>query len=69
MNTIKGILISITSDMRILVLLLALGFGDFLEAIAGFGTAVAIPASILAVLGMSPVKAAIIFLKVEVFAR
>lgn len=62
MNTIKEMLISITSDMRILVLLLAWGFGGFLEAIAGFGTAVAIPASILAVLGMSPVKAAIICL-------
>lgn len=62
MNTIKEMLTSITGDMRILVLLLAWGFGGFLEAIAGFGTAVAIPASILAVLGMSPVKAAIICL-------
>lgn len=62
MEKIKDMLTAISSDMRILVLLLAWGFGGFLEAIAGFGTAVAIPASILAVLGMSPIKAAIICL-------
>lgn len=62
MEKIKDMLTAISGDMRILVLLLAWGFGGFLEAIAGFGTAVAIPASILAVLGMSPIKAAVICL-------
>ncbi|MGO3731924.1 MAG: L-lactate permease [Vagococcus sp.] len=62
MDTIMKMLTSISSDMRVLVLLLAWGLGGFLEAVAGFGTAVAIPASILAVLGMSPVQAAVICL-------
>lgn len=53
---------SITTDKRILVLILAWGFGGFLEAIAGFGTAVAIPASIMAALGFDPIFAAIICL-------
>ncbi len=61
-NIIKRIMTSVTTDKRILVLILAWGFGGFLEAIAGFGTAVAIPASILAALGFEPVFAAIIYL-------
>ncbi len=44
------------------MLILAWGFGGFLEAIAGFGTAVAIPASILVALGMKPLRAALICL-------
>ena len=62
MDIIKKIMTSITTDKRILVLILAWGFGGFLEAIAGFGTAVAIPASIMAALGFDPVFAAIICL-------
>ncbi|MCC5429148.1 L-lactate permease, partial [Clostridium botulinum] len=62
MDTIKKMMTSITTDKRILVLILAWGFGGFLEAIAGFGTAVAIPASIMAALGFDPVFAAIICL-------
>lgn len=62
MDVIKNIMIGITTDRRILVLIVAWGFGGFLEAIAGFGTAVAIPASILAALGFDPVFAAIICL-------
>ncbi|AOR24889.2 lactate permease [Clostridium taeniosporum] len=62
MDIIKKIMTSVTTDKRILVLILAWGFGGFLEAIAGFGTAVAIPASILAALGFEPVFAAIICL-------
>lgn len=38
---------SVTSDMRVLALLLAWGFGDFMEGMAGFGTAVAIPAAMM----------------------
>ncbi|WP_010233533.1 MULTISPECIES: L-lactate permease [Clostridium] len=62
MDIIKKMMTSITTDRRILVLILAWGFGGFLEAIAGFGTAVAIPASILAALGFDPIFAAIICL-------
>lgn len=62
MDTIMSMLTSLTKDMRILVLLLAWGLGGFLEAVAGFGTAVAIPASILVMLGMEPIKAAIVCL-------
>ena len=62
MDVIKKMMTGITTDKRILVLILAWGFGGFLEAIAGFGTAVAIPASIMAALGFRPVFAAIICL-------
>ncbi|WP_250674165.1 L-lactate permease [Paraclostridium ghonii] len=62
MDTMKIMLSSITTDERIQVLILAWGFGGFLEAVAGYGTAVAIPASILASIGFNPVFAAIICL-------
>lgn len=62
MDTMKNMLSSITTDNRIQVLILAWGFGGFLEAVAGYGTAVAIPASILASLGFNPIFAAIICL-------
>jgi lactate permease len=62
MDTIKNMLAGITTDKRIQVLILAWGFGGFLEAVAGYGTAVAIPAGILAALGFEPVFAAVICL-------
>lgn len=62
MNVINRMLTSVSKDMRVLVLLIAWGFGGFLEAIAGFGTGVAIPAGILAALGMNPIMAAVICL-------
>nr|WP_272881628.1 lactate permease LctP family transporter [Fundidesulfovibrio soli] len=62
MDTIKTMLANITTDRRIQVLILAWGFGGFLEAVAGYGTAVAIPASILAALGCDPLFAALICL-------
>ena len=62
MDTMKNMLSSITTDHRIQVLILAWGFGGFLEAVAGYGTAVAIPASILASLGFNPIFAAVICL-------
>lgn len=62
MDTMKNMLSNITTDNRIQVLILAWGFGGFLEAVAGYGTAVAIPASILASLGFNPIFAAIICL-------
>ena len=62
MDTINKMLSSISTDKRIQVLILAWGFGGFLEAVAGYGTAVALPASILAALGFNPLFAAIISL-------
>ncbi len=62
LTTIKTMLTGITGDKRIQVLILAWGFGGFLEAVAGYGTAVAIPASILAILGFNPLFAAVISL-------
>ena len=62
MDVIKKMLSSITTDKRIQVLILAWGVGGFLEAVAGYGTAVAIPASILASLGFNPLFAAVICL-------
>lgn len=57
METIKGMLCSVSADKRILTLLIGWCFGGFLEGMAGFGTAVAIPASMLMALGISPVTA------------
>lgn len=62
MDLIKKMITGVTTDKRILVLILAWGFGGFLEAIAGFGTAVAIPASIMIALGFEPMFAAVICL-------
>ncbi len=55
METIKGMLCSVSADKRVLTLLIGWCFGGFLEGMAGFGTAVAIPASMLMALGISPV--------------
>lgn len=57
METIKGMLCSVSADKRVLTLLIGWCFGGFLEGMAGFGTAVAIPASMLMALGISPVTA------------
>ena len=57
MEIIKAMLTSVSSDSRVLILLIAFGFGGFLEGMAGFGTAVAIPASMLAGMGVNPVSA------------
>ncbi len=62
MDRIKNLLASLSGDRRIQALIIAWGFGGFLEATAGFGTAVAIPASILIALGFKPLFSAIICL-------
>ncbi len=46
-----------TDDKRILALIVVWGFGNFMEGIAGFGTAVAIPAAIMLSVGFDPLKA------------
>ena len=58
MEIIKQQFSSISTDKSIQVLLLTWGFGGLLEAMAGFGTAVAIPAAILISLGFKPVFSA-----------
>lgn len=61
-ETIKNILSNVSSDKRIIVLLVAWGFGNFLEGVAGYGTAVAIPVSILIAMGFEPFFACLICL-------
>lgn len=62
MEVIKKMLTSVSTDKRILILLIAWGFGGFMEGMAGFGTAVAIPAGILCGLGFNPIFAAVVCL-------
>jgi len=57
MEIIKRILSGISDDKRVLLLIIGWGFGNFMEGMAGFGTAVAIPASMLAGLGFNPLNA------------
>ena len=62
MEVIKQQFTSISSDKTVQVLLLTWGFGGLLEAMAGFGTAVAIPAAILISLGFKPIFSAVVSL-------
>ena len=62
MDTIKEMLNSVSTDQRVIVLLIAWGFGGFLECMSGFGTAVAIGASMLASIGINPISAIIVCL-------
>jgi len=59
METIKSFLTGISRDKRVLALILAWGFGGFLEGIAGFGVPVLIPGSILVALGFNPMLAVV----------
>lgn len=61
-EVIKEQFTSISSDKRIQVLLIVWGFGGLLEGMAGFGTAVAIPAAILIGLGFKPGFSALVSL-------
>lgn len=61
-EVIKQQFTSISSDKRIQVLLIVWGFGGLLEGMAGFGTAVAIPAAILIGLGFKPTFSALVSL-------
>ena len=62
MDKIKEFLNGITDDKNIQAVIIAFCFGGFLESVAGFGTAVAIPTGMLVSLGFNPVKAAVISL-------
>jgi len=61
-DVIKQQFISISEDKRLQVLLIVWGFGGLLEGMAGFGTAVAIPAAILVGLGFKPAFSALVSL-------
>ena len=62
MELIKKMLTSVSRDKRVLVLIIAWGFGGFMEGMAGFGTAIAIPASMLVALGFEPLFSCLVCL-------
>lgn len=57
MEQVKKMLMGVSQDRRVLALLIGWGFGNFMEGMAGFGTAAAIPASMLAGIGLDPMAA------------
>lgn len=62
LSTIRAGLAGVSSDPRVLAILVVWGFGNFMEGMAGFGTAVAIPAAILVGVGFDPLKAVLVCL-------
>lgn len=67
MEVIKRMLAGVSRDKRVIVLLIGWCFGGFLEGMAGFGTAIAIPASMLVVMGMGPVQACLVCMLANAF--
>lgn len=61
-DQIKKLMIHFSADRRIQALIIAWGFGSFMESVAGFGTAVAVPAALLIALGFEPFRAAVVCL-------
>lgn len=59
---IKKTMQGITTDKRILVIIIAWSFGVFIEGAAGFGTPAALAAPLLVSLGISPLAAVIVSL-------
>ena len=66
MENIKTMLAGLSPDRRIQALIIAFAFGGFLEAVAGFGTAVAIPAGIFISI-ISPRSKYTIYLKLIIY--
>jgi lactate permease len=62
LDTVKTAIGAITSDQRVLAMLLAWGLVGFIEGIAGFGTPAVIAAPVLVYFGLSPLKAVAICL-------
>jgi lactate permease len=52
----------VSNDQRIQAILIAFSFGALMEALAGFGTPVAVTAVMLIALGFSPIKSAVLAL-------
>ena len=67
MDVIKRMLAGVSRDKRAIVLLIGWCFGGFLEGMAGFGTAIAIPAGMLVVMGMEPVTACLVCMLANAF--
>ena len=65
MEQIKRMLGGVSHDKRVLALIIGWGFGNFMEGMAGFGTAVAIPASMLAGIGLDPISSVLACLVVN----
>ena len=65
MEEIKTMLSSVSKDKRVLGLIIGWGFGCFMEGMAGFGTAVAIPASILVALNFDAIPTVLALLIVN----
>jgi lactate permease len=61
-NTFRRFITAITPDRPVQVVLIAFCLGGFLESVAGFGSAVAVPAGMLIILGLDPVRATVICL-------
>ena len=57
MRVIQNALSQVSTDPRILVLLVCWGFEAFLESVAGFGILLPVPAGILISFNIKPVKA------------
>lgn len=62
MEVIKRMITSVSNDKRVLVLLIGWCFGGFLEGMAGFGTAISIPASMLYAFGFDPILSILVCL-------
>ena len=62
MSAIRSGLSAVSDDKRILALLIVWGFGNFMEGMAGFGTAVAIPTALLVGIGFDPLKSVVMCL-------
>lgn len=62
MEKIRAALKGVSSDPIVVTLLVVWGFGNFMEGMAGFGTAVAIPAAILVGFGVDALKAVVLCL-------
>lgn len=62
MDVIGSMITSLSTDRRVLALLVAWCFGGFMGGMSGFGTAVAIPAGMLAALGFPALQAVLICL-------
>lgn len=65
MDKIKAMLAGVSMDKRVILLIIGWGFGNFMEGMAGFGTAVAIPASILVGMGFDPIRTVVALLLVN----
>ena len=65
MDAIKAMLASVSSNPMVILLIIGWGFGNFMEGMAGFGTAVAMPAGILTAMGYDPITTLIACLVVN----